>query len=143
MAPIDDIAAIIKQAIIDALKDREAELTAIAEAGGKEAGTGIFGDVGSIVGIFTDVVAAVPFLGELISLPLEPLKVVEDAAGKSGVSFGFGYLLGNMGFAAIEPVQELLNHEVANVVQSGIFDAPSPFQRFEAGGGYSLRLNNA
>ena len=116
------IAAIITDAIIAALKDREAELTAIAEAGGDKAGGGLFGDVGSLVGIIGDVVAAVPIVGTLLDLPLAPVKAVEDAAGKSGVAFGLGWLLGNVGFTAAQPVFEPLNHAVASTVQSGIFD---------------------
>ncbi len=120
--PIDDIAAAITQAIIDALKSQEDELTAIAEAGGSKAGSGLFSDVGSLSGIIGDIVSAVPIVGTLLDLPLEPLKAVEGAAGKSGISFGLGYLLGNIGFTAMDPVQQELNHAVAAIVQSGLFD---------------------
>lgn len=120
--PAEQIADILKQAIIAAIEDRQDELTAIAEAGGDKAGAGIFSDVGSIVGIFSDIVNAVPILGSLVDLPLEPVKAVEDAAGKSGIAFGLGYVLGNIAFTAAQPVFEPLNHLVAQAVQSDIFD---------------------
>jgi hypothetical protein len=120
--PADQIADILKQAIIAALEDRKDELTAIAQAGGAEAGSGLFGDVGSLVGIIGGIIGAVPVVSELIDLPLAPLQAVEDAAGKSGIAFGLGWLLGNVGFTAMEPAQEYLNHAVANIIQSGIFD---------------------
>lgn len=120
--PAQQLADILKAAIIAALEDRQDELTAIAQAGGDKAGAGIFSDVGSLAGIIGDIVNAVPVLGDLLGLPLEPLQAVENAAGKSGLSFGLGYVLGNMGFAAIQPVQEYLNHAVASLVQSELFD---------------------
>lgn len=120
--PAEQLAKILTDAIIAALKDRQDELVAVAEAGGKEAGSGLFSDVGSLTGIISDIVGAVPIVGSLFDLPLEPLKAVEGAAGKSGIAFGLGWLLGNIGFTAMEPVQEELNHAVAAIVQSGIFD---------------------
>jgi hypothetical protein len=122
MAPIDQIRTLITDAIVDALKDREAELTAIAEAGGSKAGSGLFGDVSSLVGIIGDVVGAVPIVGELVGLPLEPLKLVEGAAGKEGEAFGLGWVLGNLGYQALQPLLEPLNHAVAKLVQTGLFD---------------------
>lgn len=122
MAPIDDIARIVTQAIINALKDREQELTRIAEAGGDKAGSGTWGTVGSIVGIISDVVNAVPVIAEVLSLPLEPLKLVEDAAGEGGKAFGIGYLLGNVAFGALDPIMQPLDHAIANALQTGIFD---------------------
>jgi hypothetical protein len=146
-SPAEQLAAILTDAIIAALKDREDELTAIAEAGGTQAGSGLFGDVKSLTGIFKDIVSAVPIIGDLFDLPLAPLQVVEDAAGKSGLSFGLGYLLGNIGWTAAQPVLEPLNHAVAYAVQSGIFDPetaaaldskgilPAGFGASEAAGG--------
>jgi hypothetical protein len=120
--PAQQLADILKEAIIAALEDRKDELTAIAEAGGSKAGNNIFSDVGSLTSILGDIVGAVPILGSLIDLPLEPIKAVEDAAGKSGVAFGLGWILGNVGMTAAEPVFEPLNHAVADLIQSGIFD---------------------
>jgi hypothetical protein len=120
--PAEQLADILKNAIIAALEDRQDELTAIAEAGGTKAGTGLFSDVGTLTGIFSDIVGAVPILGSLIDLPLAPITAVEDAAGKSGIAFGLGWILGNIGMSAAEPVFEPLNHAVADLIQSGIFD---------------------
>jgi hypothetical protein len=120
--PIDDIADALRDAIIAALKDREKELTAIAEAGGDKAGHGIFGDVQTVTGIISDVIQAVPIVGQLLELPLEPLKAVEGAAGDAGKAFGLGYLLGYIGFQVMEPAIEPLQHAVADALQTGIFD---------------------
>lgn len=120
--PAQQLAAILTDAIIAALKDREDELTAIAEAGGSKAGGGLFKDVGSLVGIIGDIVGAVPIVGELIDLPLAPLKAVEGAAGESGTSFGLGYMLGQLGWNVAEPAIEPVQHAVAQLLQTGVFD---------------------
>lgn len=131
--PIDDIGDVIRTALIEAFKDREAELKAIAEAGGAKAGPGLFQDVGSIVGIITDVIQAVPIVGQLIGLPLEPLKHLESQAGGGGRAFGFGYLLGSAAFQAMDPVLQPLNHAVADLLQTGIFD-PQTVAQLQARG---------
>lgn len=122
MAPIDDIAKVITEALIEAFRDREAELTRIAKAGGKEAGPGLFQDVGSLVGIITDVIGAVPIVGQLLDIPLAPIKAIEDAAGGGGKAFGIGFLLGQVGFQALDPLFQHVQHAVADAVQSEIFD---------------------
>lgn len=132
-SPAQQLADILRDALISALQDREAELTAIAEAGGSKAGTDLFGDVGSLVGIFSDIVGAVPVLGTLFDLPLEPLKAVEGAAGKSGLAVGIGYTLGYAAWNAIQPVLEPLNHAVAALVQTELFDAQTAAQMVSMG----------
>jgi len=64
----------------------------------------------------------VPIVGQLLELPLEPVKVVEDAAGKSGLAFGMGYLIGGMCLPAAEPLIQPLVHAVADAVHTGIYD---------------------
>jgi hypothetical protein len=128
MAPIDDIAKILSSAIIDALKDRQDELTAIAEAGGDKAGHGIWGDIGTITGIIGDVVTAVPIVGELLGLPLEPIKAIEGQAGAAGESFAFGYLLGYVGWNVVQPAILPAQHAVADALQTEIFDPQTAAQ---------------
>jgi hypothetical protein len=120
--PAQQLADILKEAIIAALEDRKDELTAIAEAGGSKAGNNIFSDVGSLVGIISDMVGALPIIGSFIDLPLEPLAAVENAAGKSGVAFGLGWILGNIGMTAAEPVFEPIYQAVASNLVTGVVD---------------------
>lgn len=120
--PIDDIAEVLTDAIIAALKDREGELKDIAKAGGAEAGPSIFGDAKAITGIITDVLNAVPIVGDLVGLPLEPLKLAEEAAGKGGLSFAWGYALGQLVYYVADPIIAPLQHAVADALQTGIFD---------------------
>lgn len=131
--PIDDIADALRDAIIAALKDREPELTKIAEAGGDRAGHGIFGDVKTLTGIINDIVQAVPIVGQLVELPLKPLELVEGAAGDAGRAFGLGYFLGNIGYQMIGPAIEPLQHFVADALQTGIFDPPTAAQLVSQG----------
>lgn len=120
--PIDDIAGVITRAIIDALKDREDELKRIAEAGGKQAGPGLFQDVGSIVQTITDIIGAIPVVGELAGIPLAPVKAIEGHAGDAGRAFGMGWVLGSVGVELAQPVVEDISHYVNDLIQSGIFD---------------------
>lgn len=116
--PIDDIAQAITQAIIDALKDREDELKSVAEAGGNRAGHGIFGDVKTLTGILSDIITAVPIVGELLGLPLEPIKIIENAAGGSGRGFGLGYFLGYAGWQFAQPALRTYTQDMERMFHS-------------------------
>lgn len=122
MAPIDDIAKIITEAIRDALVQSEAELTRIAEAGGKQAGPGTLQNIGSIFSILESVVTTAILLADPLTTALGVAKTVDDAAGDSGRSFGLGYLLGSAGFQALTPVLLPVNHAIADAAQTEIFD---------------------
>ena len=122
MAPIDDIARVIAEAIAKALADREAELTRIAVAGGKEAGPGLLQDVGSIVDIITNIIGSIPIVGQLAGFSLEPVKVIEGAAGKQGRAFGIGYMLGYAAFNMAQPLFLPIQHAIADAAQTEIFD---------------------
>lgn len=122
MAPIDDIAAIIKEAIIGALEDRQDELMAVAANARSTSDSGVFSDVGSLIGIIGGIIGAAPVVGELLGVPLAPVQAVEDAAGKSGLAIGLGWLLGNIGMQAMAPVFQPLNHAVASELTSDTFD---------------------
>lgn len=120
--PAQQLADILTQAIIAALQDRQDELTAIAEAGGSKAGSGLFGDIGSLASVIGALIGGFSDVIGLIENPLAPVEAVEGAAGKEGVAFGLGWLLGNIGMTAAEPVFEPLNHAVADALQTAIFD---------------------
>lgn len=122
MAPIDDIAKVITDAIISALKDREDELKAIAEAGGSKAGGGLLNDIGNLTDLISSVVGPLLSVAEFAFPPLEMLKQVEDNGGKLGEGFGIGWVLGNLGFNALAPFMVPINNAVGNLVQTAIFD---------------------
>jgi hypothetical protein len=112
-SPADQLAEILRRAIAGALKDAEPELKAIADAGGKTAGTSVFGDVGSLAGIITDVilVGAVlePGLGEAVG----GMKAAEAAAGKFGIGSALGYMLGYSVFTWLGPFFSPLEQAIA------------------------------
>lgn len=122
MAPIDDIAEVIRKALVNALKDSEDELKAIAEAGGKQAGPGLFQDVHSVVDTIVKIITALPIVGDLAGIPLEPVRVIEDAAGGSGRAFGLGWVLGSIGVELAQPAVLDIQHYVNDLFQSDIFD---------------------
>lgn len=131
--PIDDIADAISKAIIDALKDREGELKDIAKAGGDAAGSNLFTDVKSLTGIISDVLGTIPLVGQLAEVPLEPIKIAEDAAGKAGEAFGIGYFLGQIGYSIMGPAVAPLQHAVADILQTEIFDPNTAAQLVSQG----------
>lgn len=122
MAPIDDIAAIITEAIRKALAESEEELTRVAKAGGKEAGPGLFQDVGSLVDIITGILTSIPLIGDLAGIPLDPLKEIEHGAGGAGRAFGMGWVFGSIGVELVQPVVTDIQHYVNDLIQSDIFD---------------------
>ncbi len=126
--PIDDLSAAISKAIADALLERKHELTDIAVAGGKAAkGSGLFGDVGKLTDIIGGIVGPALTAFAFAFPPLEVLKQVENAAGE-GTGFGLGYLLGNLGFQAVQPFTLPINHAIADLAQTEIFDPQTAAQ---------------
>lgn len=122
MAPIDDIARVISEAIAKALKESEDEFIRVAKAGGKEAGPGLFQDVGSVVGIITDVILALPIVGDIAGAIFDPVKTIEHAAGGSGRAFGMGWVLGSIGVELLQPAVLDIQHYVNDLLQTEIFD---------------------
>lgn len=122
MAPIDDIARLITDAIINALKDREDELKSIAEAGGSKASNGFLGDVGTLFDIINGLVGNALSIAGMFFPPLELLKSVDDAGGKLGRGFGLGYVLGYSAWQSIQPALLPIQHAVADAAQTEIFD---------------------
>lgn len=120
--PIDDIAATITKAIVTALADAKDELTDIAEAGGKASKGSIFGDVGKLTDIIGNIVGPALLALEFEFPPLAVLKEIEDAGGDGGRGFGLGYLLGNLAYQALQPFTLPINHAVADIAQSEIYD---------------------
>ena len=127
------IAQKLREAIAGALADAQPELEAIAKAGGHEASGGLLGDVGRITDIISNLIDPV-LIAEIIVAPeLAIPKIIGDGGGKLGTGFGFGYLLGYSLYQAAEPAFEPLNHAVANLLQTGIFD-PATAAQLEAKG---------
>lgn len=120
--PIDDLSDALTKAIAKAIADAKGELTDIAVAGGKAGkGSGLFGDVGKLTDIIGGIVGPALTAFAFAFPPLEVLKEVENAAGEAS-GFGLGYLLGNLGFQAIQPFTLPINHAVADLAQTEIFD---------------------
>lgn len=120
--PIDDIAAAITKAIVAGLAGAKDELTDVAEAGGKAGKGGLFGDVGKLTDIIGGIVGPALDVLAFELPPLGMLKAVEDAGGDGGRGFGLGYLLGNLGYQAVQPFTLPINHAVANIAQTEIYD---------------------
>lgn len=145
--PLEDIATIIKQAIIDALADRQDELTAIAEAGGAKAGDNIFSDIGDIAKILDLLLNVVAVTNPEFAIPIAIKDAADAAGGKLGRGFGVGYFLGYTILQLATPYINYLTHEIANAAQSELFDPataatlvakgviPIEYGRSEAGGG--------
>lgn len=120
--PIDDIAKIVTDAIVKALRDAKDELTGIAEAGGKAGKGSLFGDVGKLTDIIGGIVGPALTALEFEFPPLALVKHVEDAGGDAGRGFGLGYLLGNLGFQFVQPFTLPITHGIANIAQTEIYD---------------------
>ena len=133
MAPIDDIRTALQTAITDAIQACEPELTRVAQAGGDEASGGLLGDIGRLTDIITGIVGSVVDLIPIVGDIADPFKAVEDAGGKLGTGIGLGYLLGSVGFQALQPIFEPIQHGVANLAQTAIFD-PNTAAQLQARG---------
>lgn len=120
------IAEKLREALDGAVKDSKGDLTDIAEAGGNAAHGGLFGDVESIVTTITNIMGAIPVIGEIINAPIEellgPLKAVESGAGKSGLAIGHGYMLGYAAWLLARPLLLPVIHEIASLTTNEIFD---------------------
>ena len=120
--PIDQIREALAKAIADAIIDRQAELTAIAEAGGHAASGGLFGDVKNLTNIVSDVLGAIPLVGGVLSEATNPLKAIEDAGGKFGTGLGIGYMLGYAAWQLAEPAFLPLIHAANATLTNEVFD---------------------
>lgn len=111
-----------RQAFEKGLVDREGLLTRISKAAGEAAAGGLTGDVGSLVSVLTD--------ATLLALAFDPpaaaavgmLKAAEGAAGAQGTGFGIGYLIGQLGFAALQPWLLPLFQFMSKESQFAVFD---------------------
>jgi hypothetical protein len=128
MAPIDDITKALAQAIIDALKDREDELKDIAAAGADKTGGGAFDGLGTLMAIIEPLIAVVALTAPELLPAIEGFKQVEGSSGKLGEGFGIGWVLGNLGFNALNPLMIPINNAVGNAVQTGVFDPETAAQ---------------
>jgi hypothetical protein len=121
----------LRKAIREAVRDVRPELEQIAKDGGHAATDGLLGDIGSLVKVIEDV-ALTAVLAEFG--PLDALlvaKTANDAGGKVGRGFGWGYFLGTLGFQALQPWLLPLFQESNNLSQFAIFD-PSTAAQLEA-----------
>lgn len=122
MTPLDDITEALRDAIAGALADKQDELKAVAEAGGKAVKPTFLEDVGTLSDIISgfagDILKIIPIIGDVA----DPLKLVEDAGGKFGSGVGIGYMLGYAGWQLIQPFVEPAQHAIADLAQTEIFD---------------------
>lgn len=118
----------VHEAIVAALKEAQPELTAIARAGGQEAAGGLLGDVQRISSTLDSLLNDIPLIGGLLDEFVNPLKAAEDAGGKFGLSFGWGYYLGYALWQLSSPVFLPFQHGIANLAQTAIFDPDTAAQ---------------
>ena len=147
MAPIDDIAAAIQQAISNALQENASIFSEnVNVTGGGGSGSGGGGGIDPIT-----LVTGLGFLALLgapeIAAIVESLKLGAGEAGDSAASFGSGYFLGYAAFQLAEPYLRYVQHFIENEAQSQIFDPATAadlaargiitpaFGQSEAGGG--------
>jgi hypothetical protein len=123
----------VREAVAGALEDSKAELMEIAKAGGHEASGGLLGDVKNITTILDGIAGTVATIVGLAFPPLGIVKAAEDAGGKLGTGFGVGYFLGSAVFEALKPALIPLNHAVADLAQTEVFD-PATAAMLEAKG---------
>lgn len=116
------IAAQVQQALEKALENSKGELEDIAKAGGDAASGGLLEDVHNITTTITSIIGAIPIIGGLLEAPLDPLKVAEDGAGKFGLSFGHGYLLGYAAWQLAHPIFQPAIHLINAHTTNEIFD---------------------
>jgi hypothetical protein len=121
-SPIDIIAQAIADAITAAITASQSTLDEIASHAGGNSSSSPYSGVGDLVGIITGVLGDVGIFSALTNLPEDLLKGLGGGAGDAGNSFGFGYMLGSIGFELAEPYMRMLTHEVENLAQSQIFD---------------------
>jgi hypothetical protein len=121
-SPIEQIATAIATAIADAIEQEKGTLEDIAKQASSSVGSSPYSDVGNLVKIITGVIGTIPIVGELTSVPLDVVDAVGGAAGEAGMSFGFGYLLGNLGFTLLQPLEREAVHAVEALFTSQIFD---------------------
>ena len=123
----------VRKAIAGALQDVKDELTDIAKAGGDAANGGLLGDIRNITDILSSFAGAAVDVAGLLFPPIEVIKAAEAAGGRLGRGYGIGYFLGYAAWQMLSPFVEPLQHGVANLAQTGIFD-PDVVARLQAKG---------
>lgn len=122
------IAQKVKEALEEAIAESKGEFEDVAKVGGDAAAGGLLGQVTSVVDTLTNIIGAIPIIGSLIDLPLEPLKEAEKGAGKFGLAFGHGYLLGYAAYQFAHPIFLPIIHEVNANTTNEIFDPDTAAQ---------------
>lgn len=145
--PLEQVTASLREAIAGAIKDAQAELTTIAEAGGNAAGGGLLSDIGSVASVLGILGVGVALLDPEFAVPVSIAGAAEAAGGKLGAGFGTGYFMGYFLYQFATPYLNYITHFVANEAQSEIFDPATAadlaskgiisdsFGQSEAGGG--------
>lgn len=114
----DTIAEACGKAVAEALADDEQLLKAVAEAGGHAASNGLLGDVKDVTSVLSNLLGDIPVIGGLLADVADPLKVVEESAGKFGTGFGLGWVVGQIGAQLLGPLllpaQHLINAHTTN-----------------------------
>ena len=125
---MDKIAQALTDALVKALRESHDELQQIAEAGGDKASGGLLNDVKNLTDIVSNLA---PFIGDLAGLffpPLEVLNAAESAGGKYGIATAIGWWMGNALFQTANPIFLPLQHGVANLAQTDVFDPQTAAQ---------------
>lgn len=124
----DIIAQASGEAVAKALQQDEQLLKDVAKAGGDAASNGLLGDVKDVTTILTNLFGDIPLIGGLLQDVANPVKMVEDGAGKFGTGFGLGWVVGSLVWSLIQPVILPLQHEANSLTTNQIFDAQTAAQ---------------
>lgn len=121
----DFIGQELRDAIAQAIVDDKDLLTDIAVAGGKAAGSNALDDIGNLADILTALLGPLGVALGIVDPPLAILEAVDKAAGKQGRGFAFGYAAGYAIWQLMQPAVLPLQHAVANLSQTELFDPPT------------------
>lgn len=121
----DFIGQEMRDAIAKAIADDKDLLTDIAVAGGKAASGGTLDDIGNLADILTALLGPLGIALGIVDPPLAVLEAVDKAGGKQGRGFAFGYAAGYALWQLMQPAVLPLQHAVANLSQTELFDPPT------------------
>lgn len=146
-SPAQQLAAILTDALNRWVKDNPDLLTVKVVNQETVTGGGSGGNATDLLGIVLGVAGLATLLDPEVAVAAEVAKQVQGAGGGEGTWFGSGWFVGETILTWLEPYTRYITHEIENLAQSQIFDAPDAadlaarqiitpgFGQSEAGGG--------